>query len=65
MEKRVYEVTEKSGLERPPTEDRLIAKMALKRGATVYEVKTLKSHLGISTIELRVTAQLFLDHFVD
>jgi len=65
MEQRVYEITEKNGLERPPTTDMLQVKAALRRGAQVYEVKTLKSHFGISTIELRVSTQLFLNHFVD
>ena len=65
MEQRFYEITEKNGEEKPLTEDVLIAKLALRRGATIYEIKTLKSHFGISTVELRISTQLFLDHFVD
>ena len=65
METRVYEITEKNGKERPPTDDIRLAKAALRRGAEVNEVKSFKSYGGIPRVEITVTTQLFLNHFVD
>jgi len=65
MEQRVYEIKEKNGKERPPTESVLLAKAALKRGAEVHEVKTYKSYSGVSSVTVIVSTQLFLNHFVD